>query len=96
LAHSYLNLLQEEGDNGTAEAMVTLSRLYGNKLDKKLFDMKTSARWAYFFIKLFPEHELFTELSDLHFDTLAKRCRFAWHTSKIEDSELPDINVRYE
>ncbi|MEG2169815.1 MAG: DUF4034 domain-containing protein [Citrobacter sp.] len=96
LAHSYLNLLQEEGDNGTAEAMVTLSRLYGNKLDKKLFDMKTSARWAYFFITLFPEHELFTELSDLHFDTLAKRCRFAWHTSKIEDSELPDINVRYE
>ncbi|MBA8197369.1 DUF4034 domain-containing protein [Citrobacter freundii] len=93
LAHSYLSILEEEGYNGTAEAMVTLSWLFGNKHDKKLFNMKASARWAYFFITLFPDHALFTELSPLHFDTLAKRCRFAWHTSKIADSELPNKDI---
>ncbi|HDY8629236.1 DUF4034 domain-containing protein [Klebsiella pneumoniae] len=89
LAHSHLKLVQEEANKGTPEAMVALSQLYGNKLDKDLFDIKRSARWAHFFTTLYPEHELFMDLDALHFDSFWKRLRFTWHTFRIPDSELP-------
>lgn len=68
---------------------MALSQLYGNKRDKALYNMKQSARWAHFFITLYPEHELFMDLDALHFDSFWKRWRFAWYTSRIPDSVLP-------
>ncbi len=89
LAHSHLQQVQEAANKGSPEAMVALSQLYGNKRDKALYNMKQSARWAHFFITLYPEHELFMDLDALHFDSFWKRWRFAWYTSRIPDSELP-------
>lgn len=90
LAHSHLQLVQEEAQKGTLQAMVTLSRLYGNKDDKSLFDIKQSARWAHFAVTLYPQNEIVADcLYHLHFSSLWKRCRYAWHTFRISDAELP-------
>ncbi len=47
LAHKHLELVQQEANKGTLHAMVTLSRLHGNKHDRTLFNMRLSARWAH-------------------------------------------------
>ncbi|MFP8734519.1 DUF4034 domain-containing protein [Klebsiella aerogenes] len=90
LAHEHLELVREEANKGTLEAMVTLSRLYGNKLDKSLFNMKLSARWTHFAVTLYPHSEIIEDcLYHLHFSSLSKRLRFAWYTFRIPDTELP-------
>ncbi|KEY60660.1 DUF4034 domain-containing protein [Serratia sp. DD3] len=90
LAHSHLDLLHEEAEKGTLEAMVSLSRLYGNKLDNKLYSMKKSVRWAYFARRLFPDSEVVEDcLYPLHGSSRWKRYRFAWLATRISDTELP-------
>ncbi|WP_347253405.1 DUF4034 domain-containing protein [Leminorella grimontii] len=90
LAHARLDMLHEEADKGSMEAMVTLSRLYGNKQDKKLFNMKQSARWYHFAKTLYPDSDVVWDcLAHLHGDAFWKRCRYAWLTLKLSDAELP-------
>lgn len=90
LAHLHLQQVQEEANKGTLEAMITLSRLYGNKEDEKLFNMKLSARWTHFAESLYPDNEIIADcLYHLHFSSLWKRCRYAWYTFRIPASELP-------
>lgn len=90
LAHEHLELVRQEANKGTLQAMVTLSRLYGNKHDQTLFNIKLSARWAYFAVTLYPNNDIVLDcLRPLHFATFWKRCRFAWHTLGIPASELP-------
>lgn len=90
LAHQHLDLLHEEADKGVMEAMVTLSRLYGNKQDKKLFNMKKSARWYHFAKTLYPDSDVVWDcLAHLHGDAFWKRCRYAWLTLTLSDAELP-------
>lgn len=90
LAHKHLELVQQEANKGTLHAMVTLSRLHGNKHDRTLFNMKLSARWAHFAFTLYPDNEIVMDCLDhLHFDSFWKRFRFAWYTVRIPNSELP-------
>lgn len=90
LAHKHLALVQQEANKGTLQAMVTLSRLHGNRHDKLLFNMKLSARWAHFALTLYPDNEIVIDCLDhLHFSRFWKRFRFAWYTVRIPDSELP-------
>ncbi|MFP5595135.1 DUF4034 domain-containing protein [Kluyvera sp. 142486] len=90
LAHQHLALVKQEADNGTLEAMVSLAQLYGNKHDRLLFNMKLSARWAYFATALYPDDDIVLDwLYDLHFSTIWKRYRFTRLTFRIPDSELP-------
>lgn len=90
LAHLHLQQVQEEANKGTLEAMITLSHLYGNKEDEKLFNMKLSARWTHFAESLYPDNEIIADcLYHLHFSSLWKRCRYAWYTFRIPASELP-------
>lgn len=90
LALAHLALVQEEANKGTLQAMVTLSRLYGNKQDKTLFNIKQSARWAHFAEALYPDSDVVRDcLAVVHFDTFWKRLRYAWHTARIPASELP-------
>lgn len=71
LAHLHLQQVQEEANKGTLEAMITLSRLYGNKEDEKLFNMKLSARWTHFAESLYPDNEIIADcLYHLHFSSL--------------------------
>ncbi|MBA6284628.1 hypothetical protein FNX05_32960, partial [Salmonella enterica subsp. enterica serovar Irumu] len=58
LAHKHLELVQQEANKGTLHAMVTLSRLHGNKHDRTLFNMRLSARWAHFAFTLYPDNEI--------------------------------------
>lgn len=89
LAHKHLELVQQEANKGTLHAMVTLSRLHGNKHDRTLFNMKLSARWAHFAFTLYPDNEIVMDCLDhLHFDSFWKRFRFAWYTVRIPNSEL--------
>lgn len=90
LAHKHLELVQQEANKGTLHAMVTLSRLHGNKHDRTLFNMRLSARWAHFAFTLYPDNEIVMDCLDhLHFDSFWKRFRFAWYTVRIPNSELP-------
>ncbi|MGN9526326.1 hypothetical protein ACTMQE_08075 [Escherichia coli] len=89
LAHLHLQQVQE-ANKGTLEAMITLSRLYGNKEDEKLFNMKLSARWTHF-ASLYIQITKLLQIAFIisHFSSLWKRWSHAWYTFRIPASELP-------